>query len=157
MAADIRTWLPDESLIRSDRLTMAHGLEQRVPILDAALVEYAMRVPSRFKLGSRTQGKRILIDAMRPWIAPHLFAEEKRAWNSPMAKWIRGPLESRVREILSPSFVAGTESILDFPELNRMLDAHIHKTKYALAPIWSAVTFQLWYKTVFSAKNPSSN
>ena len=152
MAGDIRTWLPDESLIRTDRMTMAHGLEQRVPILDRELVEYALRIPSRFKLGGRTQGKRVLIDAMRPWIAPHLLTQEKRAWNSPMAKWIRGPLEPRVREILSAGYVEDTSSILDFDGLNRLLDGHISKKKYALASIWSAVSFQLWYKHVFSVK-----
>ncbi|MCE9585936.1 asparagine synthase (glutamine-hydrolyzing) [Candidatus Uhrbacteria bacterium] len=152
MAADVRTWIPDESLIRTDRLTMAHGLEQRVPILDIDLVEYAFRIPSKYKLGDRKQGKRVLIDAMKPWIAPHLLAEEKRAWNSPMAKWIRGPLEPYMREILSPSYVEGTSSILDFEGLNRMLDAHISQKRYALAPLWAAVSFQLWYKKVFSGK-----
>jgi hypothetical protein len=48
--------------------------------------------------------------------------------------------------------VEGTSSILDFEGLNRMLDDHISKKRYALAPLWSAVTFQLWYKQVFSGK-----
>ena len=55
MAADVQTWLPDESLVRTDKLTMAHGLEERVPLLDADLAEYAFRLPSRFKLGTRSR------------------------------------------------------------------------------------------------------
>ena len=152
MAADVRTWLPDESLLRTDRLTMAHGLEQRVPILDVELVEYAFRIPSKYKLGNRKQGKRVLIDAMRPWIAPHLLLEEKRAWNSPMAKWIRGPLLPQIKEILSPGYVSGSEAYLDFTGLEFLLKNHVEKKKYALAPLWSAVSFQLWYKMVFSDK-----
>jgi asparagine synthase (glutamine-hydrolysing) len=152
MAADVGTWLPDESLIRTDRLTMAHGLEQRVPILDIDLVEYAFRIPSKYKLGDRKQGKRVLIDAMKPWIAPHLLNEEKRAWNSPMAKWIRGPLLPFVKEILAPAYAPGSETYLDFDGLQAMLKDHVDVRKYALAPLWSAVSFQLWYKQVFSGK-----
>jgi len=152
MATDVRTWIPDESLIRTDRLTMAHGLEQRVPILDIDLVEYAFRIPSKFKVGDRKQGKRILIDAMTPWIPPHLMQQEKRAWNSPMAKWIRGPLLPVIREILSPGYAPGSEMYLDFPGLEQMLKNHVDMRKYALAPLWSAVSFQLWYKKVFSGK-----
>lgn len=152
MAADVGTWLPDESLIRTDRLTMAHGLEQRVPILDIDLVEYAFRIPSKYKLGDRKQGKRVLIDAMKPWIAPHLLNEEKRAWNSPMAKWIRGPLLPFMKEILSPGYAPGSEAYLDFEGLQGMLKDHVDVRKYALAPLWSAVSFQLWYKQVFSGK-----
>jgi asparagine synthase (glutamine-hydrolysing) len=146
MAADVRTWLPEESLIRTDRLTMAHALEQRVPFLDPELVAYAFRIPSAMKIGTRSQGKRVLIEALKPWLAPHLLTEEKRAWNSPMAKWIRGPLLPHIREILSPGYAAGSEAYLQFPAINRLLDDHIQKRKYALAPIWSAVTFQLWYR-----------
>jgi asparagine synthase (glutamine-hydrolysing) len=152
MATDVRTWLPDESLIRTDRLTMAHGLEQRVPILDKELVEYAFRIPSKFKLNDQKQGKRILIDAMMPWIPPHLMQEEKRAWNSPMAKWIRGPLLPRVKEILSAGYAPGSEAYLDFEAIGTLLENHVNMKRYALAPLWAAVSFQLWYKKVFSDK-----
>ncbi|HWQ99431.1 MAG TPA: asparagine synthase (glutamine-hydrolyzing), partial [Candidatus Methylomirabilis sp.] len=118
MAADVQTWLPDESLVRTDKLTMAHGLEERVPLLDADLVEYAFRIPSRFKLGSRSQGKRVFIDAMRPYLPPHVLDQEKRAWMSPAAKWIRGPMLPFVREVLSPGFVEGTSDLIDFEAAN---------------------------------------
>lgn len=145
MAADVRTWLPDESLIRTDRLTMAHGLEQRVPLLDPDLVSFASRIPSRFKLRDRRQGKKVFIDAMRPYLPPHVLAEEKRAWMSPMAKWIRGPLLPRVREILSPSF-ADTSDILDFDAVGHILDDHVSMRAYALNTLWSLVAFQLWWR-----------
>ncbi|MBU1349027.1 asparagine synthase (glutamine-hydrolyzing) [Patescibacteria group bacterium] len=145
MAADVRTWIPDESLIRTDRLTMAHGLEERVPLLDPELVAYASRVPSRFKLKNRRQGKRVFIDAMRPYLPPHVLNQEKRGWMSPMAKWIRGPLLPRVREILSPTY-ADTTAYLDLSAANRILDDHVSMKEYALNTIWSIVAFQLWWR-----------
>jgi asparagine synthase (glutamine-hydrolysing) len=146
MAADIATWLPDESLARTDKVTMAHGLEERVPLLDIDLVTYSARIPSSWKVGSRSQGKRVFIDAMRDLLPSHVLNQEKRAWMSPMAKWIRGPLEPFVREVLSPSYNPETADLFDFTALNRVLDDHISKRTYALNTIWSVVTFQLWWK-----------
>lgn len=151
MVADLETWLPDESLVRSDKLTMASGLEERVPLLDPDLVSLAFRIPSSWKLGSKKQGKRVFIDAMRPFLPDHILRQEKRAWLSPMAKWIRGPLQPFVRDVLSPSFVQGTDEILDFEGLNKMLDDHIAVRGYALHEIWAAVAFQLWAKSVWKA------
>ncbi len=150
MAADLETWIPDESLMRTDKLTMAHALEERVPLLDIDLVEYAFRVPSEYKLGSKQQGKRVFIDAMRPYLPPHILNEEKRAWMSPAAKWIRGPLRPWAEEILSPSYCEGTKDLFDFDAVQSILRKHITIEEYALAPIWSLLTFQMWYKTFLS-------
>jgi asparagine synthase (glutamine-hydrolysing) len=144
MAADIATWIPDESLVRTDKLTMASALEERVPLLDRELVELAFRIPSAWKLGSKKQGKRVFIDAMRPYLPEHILREEKRAWLSPMAKWIRGPLLPLIREILSPSYHPSTEAFLDFDGIRTMLEDHVSHRRYALNEIWAVVTFQLW-------------
>lgn len=150
MATDLQTWIPDESLMRTDKLTMAHALEERVPLLDSDLVEYAFRIPSKYKLGTKQQGKRVFIDAMRPYLPPHLLNEEKRAWMSPAAKWIRGPLRPWAEEILSPSYCEGTKDLFDFDAIQRVLKRHIAKEEYALAPIWSLLTFQMWHKAFLS-------
>jgi asparagine synthase (glutamine-hydrolysing) len=144
MAVDISTWIPDESLVRTDKLTMASALEERVPLLDVDLVEYASRIPSKFKLGDRFHGKRVFIDAMRPYLPSHLLHEEKRAWMSPAAKWIRGPLLPWIREILSPSYCEGTKDLFDFEEIEKIVARHVSKEEYALNTIWSLVTFQIW-------------
>src|SRR6185436_4721284 len=74
MRADIRSWLPDESLVRSDKMSMAASVETRVPFLDHRLVEFADRIPVKWKLGTKGfgftnvgrnyEGKRILKEAM---------------------------------------------------------------------------------------------
>ncbi|HEU0050818.1 MAG TPA: asparagine synthase (glutamine-hydrolyzing) [Patescibacteria group bacterium] len=151
MATDLQTWIPDESLIRTDRLTMAHGLEERVPLLDPELVRLAFRIPSRFKLGTRRQGKRILIDAFRDVLPPYVLNQEKRGWFSPTAKWMRGPMLPFVREILSPSFEPATQVYFDFKAIQNLLDAHVEGRVYALNTLWSLVTFQLWYRTFMTA------
>jgi asparagine synthase (glutamine-hydrolysing) len=148
MAVDVQTWLPDESLVRTDRLTMAHGLEERVPLLDPELVELAFRIPSKWKLGTKQQGKKIFIDAMRPYLPPHVLQEEKRAWMSPASKWIRGPMLPYMREVLSPSFNAETKEFFDFDALTDILENHVSSKNYALNTLWSVLTFQLWYRNL---------
>lgn len=147
LEADLRVWLPDESLIRGDKLSMAHALEMRVPLLDLDLVRYAFTVPSSFKLGTKERGKRVFVDAMRPYLPPHVLKEKKRGWMSPSAKWIREePMLSWVREVLSPAYAPGSEVFLDFDGLNRILDQHLRKEVYGLHEIWLAMTFQIWYR-----------
>lgn len=149
MAVDVRTWLPDESLARTDRLTMAHGLEERVPLLDPDLVALAFRIPSKWKIGSKKQGKKIFIDAMRPYLPPHVMDQEKRAWLSPAAKWIRGPLLPFMREVLSPEFNPEIKDFFDFAAVSEILAGHVNKKTYALNTLWSLLTFQLWYRNLF--------
>ena len=88
---------------------------------------------------------------MRPHLPPHVLTEEKRAWMSPAAKWIRGPLLPFAREVLSSGYCEGTSDIIDFEVANRILEDHLSKRAYGLNTIWSILTFQLWWKK-FSPK-----
>lgn len=156
MRADILSWLPDESLVRSDKMSMAWGLEQRVPFLDCRLVELADRIPVAYKIGGRGlkfftarkhhEGKMILREAMRQYLPDFVLRQPKWGWFSPAAKWLRGPLRPLAQEVLSPSFCAGTRDLLNFKALPKILEYHITKKRYALNTLWSVMTFQLWYK-----------
>lgn len=146
MAADAQTWLPDESLIRSDRLTMAHALEQRVPFLDAEFAELAFRIPSRFKLDRRDLGKKILRDAFADLLPAHVANEPKRGFFSPAAKWLRGDLLPLARELLSDGYAPGSDAYLDLSAARNRLEDHIAKRGYHLNAVWAAMTFQAWWK-----------
>jgi len=71
MGVDFSTWLVDEALVKNDALTMASGLEQRVPILDKRMVELALSIPPQHKINSRTQGKHIFKEAVHYIHMPH--------------------------------------------------------------------------------------
>jgi len=156
MRADLATWMPDESLVRSDKMSMAYGLEQRVPFLDYRLVELADRIPLKYKIGKKGlgfssvgrnyEGKLILKSAMKEYLPEHVLSQPKWGWFSPAAKWLRGPLNGYAREILSPAYCAGTRGLLDFKAIDKIFNDHVNKKKYALNTIWSLMTFQLWYR-----------
>ncbi|MCG2694408.1 asparagine synthase (glutamine-hydrolyzing) [Candidatus Parcubacteria bacterium] len=142
--ADLKTWLVDESLIRSDKLTMAHGLEQRVPFLDKDLVELAFRIPSKYKLNDRYYGKRCLRNAFADVLPNFVLEEKKHGFFSPAAKWLRADLHEMAYEILSPGYSSKTAELFNWKEINDILNNHIDKKQYGLNTIWSLMTFQVW-------------
>lgn len=146
MMADTKTWLTDESLVRSDKLTMAHALEERVPILDYRLVELAMRIPSKYKIDSRRLGKKIWREVIAGYLPPFIEREKKRGFFSPASKWLRGDMREFAKEALSPGFNSGTLDYLDFKAIDRILENHLEYRGYALPTLWSLMTFQVWYR-----------
>jgi len=147
MLADLQTWLVDESLMRTDKMSMSFGLEERVPFLDHRLVELGFKIPSKFKLGVRNLSTKVILkDALKPFLPDYLFTQPKRGWFSPMAKWLRGDLNGFAHEVLSENYCPGTSRFFDFSAARKILDDHINKKKYNLQLIWSLIVFQLWYK-----------
>lgn len=146
MRTDVETWLVDESLIRSDKLTMAHGLEERVPLLDKNLVELAFSIPSKYKINTRYQGKKIFRDAMADILPAFVLEQKKRGFFSPAAKWLRGELRPMAYEILSPGYTEKTARLFNWEEIKNILDAHMEFRGYALNTVWSLLTFQVWAK-----------
>lgn len=148
MNIDRQSWLVDESLMRTDKMTMSHGLEARVPILDYRLVEFAAKIPTSWKFsligqtGTRFQGKRIWREAIADYLPPHVLHEQKRGWFTPMAKWMRGELKEKARGILAEL----PEEYFNRDEALRMFDAHVASERYNLNMLWALVMWELWYE-----------
>jgi len=146
MYSDLCGWLLDDALNRGDRMSMAHGLEARVPFLDIDLVKLAMQIPAKFNLDTKEHGKKIFRQALEEYIPDFVLNEPKRGWFSPVAKWLRGDLKDWAREILSEDYNLNTKDIFDFNEIQKIFDGHLSGQKYALNTIWSILVFQVWYK-----------
>ncbi len=145
MWADVRSWLPDESLLRSDKMTMAHGLEQRVPILDHRLVELSLQIPTDWKIDGKNT-KAIFKEALQDYIPEYLFNQPKRGWFSPTSAWLRRELKNLAYEVLSPDYNIETKEIFDFVEIKKMLDDHIEMRAYHMNLLWALIVFQIWFK-----------
>ena len=152
MYLDFSTWLPDESLTRSDKMTMAFGLEERVPILDHRLVEFAFRIPTKYKVRGKKNNKWIFQEAMKEYLPPHLLKKGKKGWITPAAKWLRTGLKDFAYEVLSANYCSGTQEYFDFGQVKKILDEHISKKEYNLGIIWSLFSFQVWYKMFIQEK-----
>lgn len=149
MHIDCEGWLADESLLRTDKMTMAAGLEERVPILDYRLVELANKIPTSWKFSvwnqtpSMFQGKRIWRDAMHDYLPSHILNQQKRGWFTPMAKWLRGEFKDMVSEILSPKNL--NNDFFNANEVQKIWQDHLSGKQYNLNIIWAIVMWQLWY------------
>ncbi len=147
MLIDLSTWLVDFSFTRSDKMSMAHALEQRVPFMDKDLAQYAMTIPTKFKIKDSRQGKEILKTAMQDYIPDFVYNKEKTGWFVPVAKWLRSGLKDYAYTVLSENYNNGkTNEYINFKEVKVILDNHIQGREYALNTVWSLITFQVWYK-----------
>src|SRR5205085_4302513 len=96
---DLKTWLPDAYLEKTDKAAMARSLETRMPLLDHRLVELAFRIPGRLKVRGLTR-KRIFKRAVRGLVPELALSKRKHGFSVPTDPWFRGELDSFAREIL---------------------------------------------------------
>lgn len=142
MSVDRKTWLVEDSLMRTDKMTMASGLEARVPILDYRLVEAAMRIPTSWKIRGG-QGKIIFKEAVKEYLPEHVRNRPKIGWFLPVAKWLREePMKSFVFEIVRN--LPG--DYFDIDAVETMLHEHIAHKVYNMTLIWAIVSFGLWQR-----------
>jgi asparagine synthase (glutamine-hydrolysing) len=156
MNLDRQSWLVDESLTRTDAMTMAFGLEERVPILDRRLVELAYKIPTSWKINvfknsaAHFQGKDIWREAIGSYLPKHVLDQEKRGWFTPMSKWLRADLKPLVDELLSPANL--DPEFFDVAGVQVLWQNHLSGKQYNLNSIWALVMWQMWYNVFFKVK-----
>jgi asparagine synthase (glutamine-hydrolysing) len=141
---DLDCYLPLDILTKVDRMSMAHSIETRAPLLDHKLVEFAATIPPDLKVRG-TETKVIFKRAMRGLLPDEIIDRPKRGFAIPLGHWFRGGLgnfvrdlllsdKSRSRGIFNPNYI---EDLLDFHAKGRELDLHI----------WTLISFELWCRT----------
>ena len=138
---DLQTYLPLDILTKVDRMTMAHSLEARPPLLDHKLVEFAATVPARFRIHNGTT-KYLLKQAMRGVLADSTIDRTKQGFAVPLGKWFRGPLAGYARDILL-SDRARQRGLLDTAYIERLLQMHQRGRDLDLQ-LWTTLSFELW-------------
>lgn len=149
MNLDRQSWLLDESLLRTDKMSMAFGLEERVPILDHRLVEISARVPTRWKLNvwqkpDNFQGKTIWREAIREYLPGHILKAKKRGWFTPMAKWLRADLRGFAEERLFGGGLNG--EFFQIEGVRKIWYDHLSGARYNLNLIWAIIMWQMWHE-----------
>jgi asparagine synthase (glutamine-hydrolysing) len=96
---DTKTWLPDDLLVKADKMTMANSVELRVPLLDHRVLEFAASLPSKFKVRGLTT-KYIAKETLRGRVPREILNRPKAGFPVPYESWLRNGLKSWVNEIL---------------------------------------------------------
>ena len=152
-------------LVVEDKLSMAHSLETRVPFLDNDLVDFAMKVPVKLKLGNLTEvvkinenepgsktqkffektkdGKLILRDVMKRYIPESITDNVKQGFSAPDASWFKGESIDYVKEaLLTPK--AAIYDYFDKNEVQTLVNEHIDGKVNRRLLIWSLLNFEKW-------------
>ena len=143
MGLDLGLFLVDDMLVKTDRASMAHSLEARVPLLDPVVAELALALPTRMKVRGLSK-KRLLRRAVEPLLPREILEGEKRGFSPPMGAWLQGELQPMAREALSAETVR-RQGFFEPAAVTRLLDAHVAGTDDNSRKIWALLTFSLWH------------
>jgi asparagine synthase (glutamine-hydrolysing) len=141
---DIKTTLVSEMLTKVDRMTMAHGLEARVPFLDHHLVEWAFTVPGHFKLANN-EGKLLVKKAMEGRLPRELLYRRKQGFNVPLKLWMRAELRPYIRDTFaSARFKA--RGLYRPNAVEMLLERHFSGAADCSNKIFAMLMLELWYQ-----------
>jgi asparagine synthase (glutamine-hydrolysing) len=139
---DVGVYLVDDLLTKTDRMSMAHSLELRVPFLDPHVAELALALPTSAKVRGLAK-KRVLRAAAAPLVPRAIARGRKRGFSIPAAAWLRGPLEPFAREVLSPERVR-RQGLLEPKAVTAVLDAHVAREADLSRQLWGLLSLSLW-------------
>jgi asparagine synthase (glutamine-hydrolysing) len=141
---DLGTYLVDDLLVKTDRASMAHSLEARVPFLDTAVTDLALALPTRMKV--RGLRKKILLrKAAEPLLPASIVRGRKRGFSIPAAAWLRGELEPFARDVLSTDTLRRQGFFRPDP-VRELIDAHTAGREDLSRQLWGLLAFTLWYE-----------
>jgi asparagine synthase (glutamine-hydrolysing) len=155
MHFDFETYLPEDILTKVDRMSMAHSIESRVPLLDNEVVDFAARLPADLKIRDGRR-KHIHKEAAASLLPAEILQRQKQGFAVPVSGWFRG---SGLRELfadvlLSPK--AQQRGYFESPFIDRLVREHIANRRDHSARLWALVVFELWHRQYLDSHQSTS-
>ncbi|MBL8331303.1 MAG: asparagine synthase (glutamine-hydrolyzing) [Rubrivivax sp.] len=153
LEGDMATYLVDDILVKVDRMTMAHSLEARSPLLDHQLLEFAARLPFDMKLRGTT-GKYLFKQVARRLLPAALLDKPKQGFAIPVARWLRHELRERMADVLASRSLR--ERGLFRPEgLQRCFARHLTGQQDHSEMLWLVLTYETWARRFVDGRSPA--
>jgi asparagine synthase (glutamine-hydrolysing) len=151
---DTKTWLPDDLLIKADRMTMANSIELRVPFLDHRVLEFAAHLPGSQKVRG-FQMKYLLKKALANHVPKEILYRRKEGFPMPAASWLAHDLKDMVADILldSKSIARG---YFRRPAVEELINRNSQSVCY-MPEVFSLVVLELWHRTFLDPQFVLSN
>jgi asparagine synthase (glutamine-hydrolysing) len=141
---DTGIYLVDDLLVKTDRASMAHSLEARVPFCDTVVAELALALPRRLKVRGLAK-KRLLRRAVAPLLPTRILRARKQGFSIPAAAWLRGDLQPFAREVLAPAAIA-RQGYFRPDAVTALIDAHAAGREDLSRQLWGLLAFTLWHE-----------
>jgi asparagine synthase (glutamine-hydrolysing) len=152
--SDTMTYLPLDILTKVDRMTMAHSLEARPPLLDHTLVERVFTMPSALKLTAGGTQKHVVKRAVADLLPPEILSRPKRGFAVPIVKWFRNELREPVRALLSDKRFR-ERGWLEPAAVDALVAEHVSGRRDHSRSMWSLMTLELWARTFLDGAQPA--
>jgi asparagine synthase (glutamine-hydrolysing) len=140
---DLYTWLRGDILVKSDRMSMAHGLQLRTPYVDRDVFDVAATIPVELKVPHRSNVTKFAMRRALDGVVPApIVNRPKLGFPTPTRVWLAGPLYEWVRDVLAGS---GAADLLDLSYAVELLDEHHRGDRDNSRKVWTVLVFCLWH------------
>jgi asparagine synthase (glutamine-hydrolysing) len=150
---DLGIYLADDLLVKTDRMSMAHSLEARVPYLDPVVSELALALPTALKVRGLAK-KRLLRAALKPLVPQAILKARKRGFSIPAAAWLRGELAPLARELLAVQRTR-SQGYFEPAAVNALLEDHLARRQDHSRQLWGLMCFSLWVEQLEQPLRPT--
>jgi asparagine synthase (glutamine-hydrolysing) len=150
---ECRHFLADHNLNYTDKMSMATGVEVRVPLLDRELVRLAFSLPLDVKQRGR-QGKWVLTEAMRGILPDSVLNRPKTGFSLPLRSWLHGPLRALMRDTLSDETIR-RRGIFNAAGVRQLIEADAAGRVDAAYPILALINMELWCRAFIDGHAPA--
>ena len=141
---DIKKLLPESFLMKTDRMTMAHSLEARVPLLDHKIVEFGFSLPSKYKI-NKTGTKYLLRETMTRHIPKDYLYKKKQTFHVPIENWLQGELKDYVKQVLSEENIK-KQGYFNYNYIEKIFKNYNKSKLFYARQIWNLINFQIWHE-----------
>lgn len=139
---DIKSFLCDDILMKSDRMSMAHSIELRAPILDFRIAELASKIPSHYKLNG-LKVKHILSETAKPFVPKEIIERKKQGMWMPLNDWLKKDLS----DILEKTFISlDKRGLMKKEQLLKILQKHNERKADFSVQLWSLINLEVFLK-----------
>jgi asparagine synthase (glutamine-hydrolysing) len=143
---DIKTWLVEDILMKVDKMSMAASVEIRVPFLDQRLAEWVLGLPVAARM-SWVRGKKVLYDAMRDLVPPHISWLKKQPFHLPINDWLRSEWRPLAQDVLLDR-TTRQRGWMDDREVARLLEEHLSGKAQHGRRLYQLLILELWARAL---------
>lgn len=149
VAIDLQSYLPDDILVKLDRMAMATSLEGRAPFLEPNLAQFALQLPESLRVRNG-RGKYLLRKVAARWLPAEVLNKPKQGFAIPIAEWFRGPLRALAQDTFAGRAFR-ERGLVDVGAANALLREHVGGVADRSEALWQVLCLELWAQRFLDA------